>query len=72
MTSNSNFPKKRGRPLGSTNKRKVARKVARTDKSFKQDDTQKAMVEAFIGDLIDQINAQKAIISYLEDKLESK
>ena len=33
MTLNS---KKRGRPLGSTNKRKVARKIASKDKAFKQ------------------------------------
>lgn len=36
MTLNSNFPKKRGRPLGSTNKRKVAKKVASQNRSFKQ------------------------------------
>jgi hypothetical protein len=37
MTLNS---KKRGRPLGSTNKRKVARKIASKDKAFKQVDEQ--------------------------------
>ena len=41
MTSNSNLPKKRGRPLGSKNKRvrKVAgREYTLKDKSFKQPD----------------------------------
>jgi hypothetical protein len=38
MTLNSNLPKKRGRPLGSKNKRKFAKKVGSKDKAFKQPD----------------------------------
>ena len=40
MTLNSNLPKKRGRPLGSRDKRarKVAKKVGSKGKAFKQPD----------------------------------
>jgi hypothetical protein len=40
MTLNSNLPKKRGRPLGSRDKRarKVAKKVSSKGKAFKQPD----------------------------------
>jgi hypothetical protein len=38
MTLSSNLPKKRGRPLGSKNKRKVAKKVGSKSKAFKQVD----------------------------------
>lgn len=40
MTLSSNLPKKRGRPLGSKNKRKVAKKVGSKSKVFKQVDKQ--------------------------------
>ena len=72
MTLNSNLPKKRGRPLGSKNKRRVAKKVAPKEKSFKQDDKEKLAIKTLVEGLVDEINRQRTIISYLEDKLESK
>jgi hypothetical protein len=85
MTSNSDFPfaKKRGRPLGSKNKRKVARKVAGKSKSFKQPDDSKLLEkilkteflldqEAVILNLEHQVIGYKAVISYLEHKLGTK
>jgi len=89
MTLNSNLPKKRGRPLGSTNKRtrtiagkeytfkdkkfkQVAKKVAPEDQPFKQNSKVKVALKTIVEGLVDEINRQRTIISYLEDKLESK
>jgi hypothetical protein len=86
MTLNSNLPKKRGRPLGSRNKRarKVARKVASKDKSFKQpktnqNDSHKELLTRLVKELADKIKSlehqsvgYRAVISYLEHKLGTK
>ena len=82
MTLNSNLPKKRGRPLGSKNKRKVAKKVGSKDNAFKQADVKKFIQdlndnvvteqEAIILNLEHQIVGYKAVISYLEHKLGKK
>jgi molybdopterin converting factor small subunit len=82
MTLNSNLPKKRGRPLGSKNKRKVAKKVGSKDTAFKQADVKKLIQnlndsvateqETIILNLEHQIVGYKAVISYLEHKLGKK
>lgn len=82
MTSNSNLPKRRGRPLGSTNKRKVAKKTSAANIAFKQYvkqynpvatlekikaiDAHVANQEIKILNLEHQIIGYKAVISYLE------
>ena len=82
MTLNSNLPKKRGRPLGSKNKRKVAKKVGSKDNAFKQADVKKFIKdlndnvvteqETIILNLEHQIIGYKAVISYLEYRLGTK
>jgi hypothetical protein len=86
MTSNSKFPlaKKRGRPLGSTNKRKVAKKPAKPAAKidpFKQFDPAATLekirvIDSMLADqerkiinLEHQIVGYKAVISYLEHKV---
>jgi hypothetical protein len=81
MTLNSKNPvaKKRGRPLGSKNKRKVAKKAGSTVESFKQADVDRLLQkinknivtdqESIIINLEHQIVGYKAVISYLEHKL---
>ena len=82
MTSNSNLPKKRGRPVGSTNKkRKVAKNVAAKDGLFKRFDPAATLekiraIDAMVADqerkiinLEHQIVGYKAVISYLEHQL---
>jgi hypothetical protein len=81
MKSNSNLPKKRGRPVGSKNKRKVAKKASAADKVFKQYDPAATLekiriIDAMVADqerkiinLEHQIVGYKAVISYLEHKL---
>lgn len=82
MTSSSKFPlpKKRGRPLGSKNKRRVAKKMAAKDKPFKQAEVY-SLAEKLLNDelfneldvkiinLENQIIGYKAVISYLEFQL---
>jgi hypothetical protein len=77
MTSLSKKPvaKKRGRPLGSKNNR--VRKIAGKEytfkeKAFKPTDSHQVLLENLIKELVEQIRSQKAIISYLETKLEIK
>ena len=82
MILNSNLPKKRGRPLCSKNKRKIAKKVGSKDNAFKQADVKKFIKdlndnvvteqEAIILNLEHQIVGYKAVISYLEHKLGKK
>ena len=73
MTSLSKpVAKKRGRPLGSKNKRKVAKKVAVKDSSFKQSDKDKLAIKVLIEEMVNEIKSQRIIISYLENRLESK
>jgi hypothetical protein len=82
MTSNSNLPKKRGRPLGSTNKkRRFAKRFAAKDEAFKQFDPAATLekiraIDAMVADqerkilnLEHQAIGYKAVISYLEHKL---
>jgi hypothetical protein len=87
MTSNSKFPliKKRGRPLGSKNKkRRVAKKSAAKDHAFKQpkmnqSDAHKVLLTTLVQELTDRIKSlehqsvgYRAVISYLEHKLGTK
>jgi len=85
MKSNSNFPlaKKRGRPVGSLNKRKVAKKVVAKDSSFKRADADKLLENILTNELVveqetkilnleHQAIGYKAVISYLEHKLGTK
>jgi len=86
MTSNFNFPKKRGRPVGSKNKRykRPAKKSAAKDGLFKQFDPAATLekiraIDAMVADqerkiinLEHQIIGYKAVISYLEHKLGTK
>jgi len=88
MTSNSKFPlaKKRGRPLGSKNKRykRPVKKSAVKDTLFKQFDPAATLekirvIDAMVADqerkiinLEHQIVGYKAVISYLEHKLGTK
>ena len=84
MTLNS---KKRGRPLGSTNKR--VRKVAGKEYTFKekafkqpkmnQSDAHKVLLTTLVQELTDKIKSlehqsvgYRAVISYLEHKLGTK
>jgi len=71
-TSNS---KKRGRPVGSKNKKPVARKA----KTFKQSDAHKVLLTTLIEELVEKIKSlehqavqYQAVINYLENKLENK
>jgi hypothetical protein len=88
MKSNSNFPlaKKRGRPVGSKNKRytRPSKKSAAKDALFKQFDPAATLekiraIDAMVADqerkIINfehQIVGYKAVISYLEHKLGTK
>jgi len=77
MTSLSKFPlaKKRGRPLGSKNKRTrtvAGKKYTFKENAFKPTDSHQALLETLVKELVEQIRSQKAIISYLETKLEIK
>ena len=82
MTSNSNLPKKRGRPIGSKNKRyKRPKNVAAKDGLFKRFDPAATLekiraIDAMLADqerkilnLEHQAVGYKAVISYLEHQL---
>ena len=86
MTLNSNAPKKRGRPVGSKNKRykRPTKKVAAKDHAFKQFDPAATLekiraIDAMVADqerkilnLQHQAVGYRAVISYLENKLGTK
>jgi hypothetical protein len=89
MTSNSDFPlaKKRGRPLGSKNKRTrtvAGKKYTFKKKAFKQpkinqSDAHKILLTTLVQELTDRIKSlehqsvgYRAVISYLEHKLGTK
>jgi hypothetical protein len=65
--------KKRGRPVGSKNKR------GRPAKTFKQSDAHKVLLTSLIGELVEKVKSlehqavqYQAVISYLEKKMENK